>query len=428
MDYNRSNMRKLYNINKIATLVAAMLVVFSFTLNAQPPTGDYNTPIRTYIANGDNKMKVGDFNGAIADYTNAINSGAGSYGEALVKRAIALRLQGRTSEANADMDKAIKADIKYQALYDSLTTKGMRKDSLATVSNPYETIDFNKFPEDTSAFLNLSINRLETGDYTTAAQYLKGHLKKYPNDTLGMLYAAITCINLEQYDNAMIYITTLLPRKDALTYNVYGLWFYKQGFYIDAIDNFNKAIKAYPAFSIAYFNRAMAKKSMGNDRGYNDDLETAIEMESMPANVYFNRGFYGQLTGDMSAATQDYVTARGMAQFYGLEFYRNLPSKKILSLYAAFYDELDAPVQKNGNDADALYKRGAFQMLFGEYSTSILDFNKAALINAQDADYIFNRGLVRLIKNDNNMGCRDIKKAIDLGIDRANILQEKFCK
>ncbi len=420
-------MKTLYNTSKIATLVAILLVVFSFATKAQPPVED-NPLVRTFIANGDNKMKVGDFNGAIAEYTNAINSGGGSYGEALVKRAIVYRLQGRFNEANGDMDKAIKADLKYQALYDSLTTKGMRRDSLANVSNPYETIDFNKFPEDTAAFLNLSINRLETGDFTGAGQYLKGHLKKYPNDTLGMLYAAITCINLEQYDNAMMYINTLLPRKDALTYNIYGLYFYKQGFYIDAIDNFNKAVKAYPGFSIAYLNRAMAKKRMGNDRGYNDDLEKAIEMESQPANIYFSRGFYEQTTGDMGTATQDYDRARGLATFYSLAYYKNLPSKKLLSFYNLFYNEIKAAADKDANDADAFYNKAAVEMLFGEYTSSIIDFNKAALLNAQNPDYIFNRGLAHLIKNNNNMGCRDIKKAIELGVDRATTIQDKFCK
>jgi hypothetical protein len=49
-------------------------------------------------------------------------------------------------------------------------------------------------------------------------------------------------------------------------------------------------------------------------------------------------------------------------------------------------------------------------------------------MSPQVADYVFSRGIARLLKNDKNMGCRDLKKSVELGVDKATLLLNTFCK
>lgn len=408
-------------------LIVFMLLVFNFGATAQIPSlSETNNLVREYIAAGDNKMKIGDFNGAIADYTTAINSNASGFGEALVKRAIALNLQGRSKEAKDDLDKARLLGKPYTDLYDSLTTSKLRKDSLSTLNNPYQNINIKSIPADTSTFLDLGAAGMGMENYTDAIGYFKAYLKKYPGDTTAILYTAIAYTQTEKYDSALVYIKKSLTGKTELAYNNYGLYLYKQGFYIDAIDYFNKAVKANPLFSIAYFNRAVSKKRMGNQRGYEDDIDNAINATTSVASIYFNRAYYERVNGGESVANGFFNKAAALNKAFDRSYLRTLPGKKFLTEYELLHDEFKA---KNTKDAEALFSEGVFAVLFGDYTLGIVDFNKASTLNPQNADYVFLRGVARIVKTDDNLGCRDIKKAIELGVDRdAKPVQDNFCK
>lgn len=403
-----------------------LLFVFAATkTNAQQFSGNLT---QRYIVEGDNLMKIGDFNGAILSYTNAVNSNVG-YGEAYVKRAIALKLVGRTAEGRDDLDKASRLGPQFLSMYDSLTTRGMRRDSLANVNNPFEKIDLNSIPEDTTGFLNMAQNSLETGDYKEAAHYSRGYLLKHPNDTLAITYAALAYTHWGVYDTALVYIKKIIAAPNyAVAYNIYGLYYYKQGIYLEAIDKFNKAIQINPSLSIAYFNRALCKKMLGNERTYNDDFETAIEVDQRVANTYYNRSYYEKSQGDFYSSRDDYKYATGLDANLKHLYYQTSPSKKLLTDYENLFNGFTNAISQTPSDPDNYFNRANFLTLFGEYTPAVIDYNKAVSLSPQNADYLFNRGVARIIKRDSSTGCRDLKKCVDLGVDNAQPLIEKFCR
>lgn len=407
----------------------ALLFIFVAVFNTRViAQGGYtgNTAQR-YVVDGDNLMKTGDFNGAVNAYTNAVNSNVG-YGEAYVKRSIALRLLGRNTEAKDDMDKALRLGQQFAVMYDTLTTKKLRRDSLVTMSNPYENLNINSLPDDTTTYFSTALERLEASDFKDALNYLKGHLKKFPNDTLTLTFTALAYTNNENYDSAMVYIKRLAKvDKSAIPYVISGLYNYKRGYYIDAIDNYNKAIQLDPAFSIAYFNRGICKKRMGNDRGYNDDFEKALDVDAGLANTYYNRGYFETKDGG-EGVNYDFNKATSLNKTFGSPYYRTASSKKLLTDYYNLFNEFTSNISLNTSDPDAIGNRANFLLLFGEYTPAVIDYNKALVLSPQVADYVFGRGLARLLKNDNNMGCRDLKKSIDLGVDKASQLLNTFCK
>ncbi|UPT65999.1 MAG: hypothetical protein M0D57_16060 [Sphingobacteriales bacterium JAD_PAG50586_3] len=312
------------------TLFLAFTILLSVPAYSQGFTGNL---AQQYVVEGDNFMKIGDFNNAILAYTNAVNSNIG-YGEALVKRSIALKLVGRTIEGRDDLDKALRLGPEFRIMFDTLTTKKMRRDSLSTLSNPYQNLDLINQPADTSTFFNAGKRYLDDGNYIGAVNYLRNYLKKFPTDTLAIAFTAIAYTGNNNYDSAMVYLRRLaiMDKKSALPYAISGLYNYKKGYYIDAIDNFNKAVQLDPAMSIAYFNRGLCKKRMGNDRGYFDDFDKAMEVDAGLANSFYNRGYHEARNGE-DGLKYDMEKAIENNGVFGNRFYQSLVSKKVLTDY-----------------------------------------------------------------------------------------------
>src|SRR6266542_1101227 len=61
--------------------------------------------------------------------------------------------------------------------------------------------------------------------------------------------------------------------------------------------------------SAAYFNRGLAKKSIGDDDGAIDDYTRAIEINPRDAAAYNNRGLARYDNGDYDLAFDDYTKA-----------------------------------------------------------------------------------------------------------------------
>lgn len=408
----------------------SLYLVFALLLSAQAfgQGGFTGNLTQQYVVEGDNFMKTGDFNNAILAYTNAVNGNV-SYGEALVKRAIALKLVGRATEGRDDLDKALRLGPEYRIMFDSLTTKKMRRDSLSTINNPYENLNLINEPADTLTFLNSAKRYLEDGNYTEAITYLHNYLIKYPQDTLAIAFTALAYTSSNSYDSAKVYLRKLatIDKKSALPYVISGLYNYKRGFYIDGIDNFNKAVQIDPAMSIAYFNRGLCKKRMGNDRGYYDDFDKAMEVDANVGNAFYNRGYHEARNGgdglkfDMDKAVEN-------NKVFGNAFYQSLVSKRVLTDYENLTKEYTDNINMNAADADALGNMANFHFLMGEYTPAVIDYNKALAISPQVSEYIFYRGLARILKNDTMSGCKDLKKSVEMGVDKATNLLNSLCK
>jgi tetratricopeptide (TPR) repeat protein len=58
-----------------------------------------------------------------------------------------------------------------------------------------------------------------------------------------------------------------------------------------AIADYTKAIEFNPQFADAYFNRGLAKYSLGDKNGSIADWTKAIEVNPQYAEAYYNRGY-----------------------------------------------------------------------------------------------------------------------------------------
>jgi tetratricopeptide (TPR) repeat protein len=114
-----------------------------------------------------------------------------------------------------------------------------------------------------------------------------------------------------------------------------------KGRYIDAIENYSKAIKQKPC-AAAYQNRGYAYQQSGELTAAMADFNRAIGLNPKLAQAYVNRGILYQTLGKLDHALEDYGRA----------------------------------IRINHNLADAYNNRGGARLLKGDLRGAIADFNR----------------------------------------------------
>jgi protein O-mannosyl-transferase len=164
-------------------------------------------------------------------------------------------------------------------------------------------------------------------------------------------------------------------------YHNLGFYFDTKGRFSEAIYYFNKAIRIKPNHYGYYNSRGNAYASLGQNRLAMDDFNKSISLYPSYATAYYNRGtLYGK-TGQYQCAIEDFNKAISLKNDY-VKAYNN----RGLS-----YDNL------------------------GQYQQAIENFNNAINIKPNYADAWNNRANVYLKQGNSVSGCRDVRRACDLG-------------
>ena len=81
-----------------------------------------------------------------------------------------------------------------------------------------------------------------------------------------------------------------------------------------AIADFDTAIRLEPDYALAYYNRGVAKRKLGQLNAAIADYDTAIQLKPDLAEAYYNRGQAKARLNRRSAAKQDLQTALRLAE------------------------------------------------------------------------------------------------------------------
>jgi len=166
-----------------------------------------------------------------------------------------------------------------------------------------------------------------------------------------------------------------------LAYDSRGAAYKDLGNYQQAIEDLSRAIEIKPGYIDAYNNRGIAYKDLGNYSQAIEDLNRAIEMKPRFAEAYNNRGIAHKGLGNYRQAIEDYSRAIEIRPDY----------------------------------ADAYNNRGNAYNGLGNYRQAIEDYGRAIEIRPGHVAAYNNRGYFSLKQGDNISGCRDARKACELG-------------
>ena len=279
--------------------------------------GNRSISAETYLTWGNTKYHLGDYKGAITDYTQAIRLKPDN-AEAYYNRGNAKGDLGQHLAAIKDYDIAIRLKPDLAEAYNNRgNAKGTLGQHLAAIKDYDTTIRLK--PDLAEAYNNrgnakgtLGQHFAAIADYDTAIRLKPDDAEAYYNrglakSDLGQHLAAIA-----DYDSAI-----RLKPDYAKVYNNRGVAKSDLGQHLAAIADYDTTIRLKPDDAIAYNNRGVAKSDLGQHFSAIADYDSAIRLKPDYAEAYNNRGLAKVRLNRISEAKQDVRTALRLAKQAG---------------------------------------------------------------------------------------------------------------
>jgi tetratricopeptide (TPR) repeat protein/S1-C subfamily serine protease len=236
-----------------------------------------------YINRGNVRNELGDKQGAIDDYTQAIkinpNDALAYYNRGIVRNEL-----GDKQGAIDDYTLAIKFNPNYaQAYYNRGNVRKDLGDKQGAIDDYTQAIKIN--PNFAQAYGNRGGVRSELGDNQGAIDDFNQAIKFNPN-------------------NANAYYGRGIVRNEL-------------GDKPGAIDDYTQAIKINPNDAKAYYNRGIVRYDLGDKPGAIDDYTLAIKINPNLAQAYVRRGSVRYQLGDKPGAKEDLQRAAQLFKAQG---------------------------------------------------------------------------------------------------------------
>ncbi len=265
--------------NYLKTLIARLGTVKPFSQESQ------SISAKTHLIRGYLKAVLGDYKGAIADYTQAIRLKPG-FALAYAGRGYAKEKLGQHSTAISDFDTAIRLQPDYAPAY---FNRGVARRNLgqhaAAISDYDTTIRLQ--PDYAPAYFNRGVARRNLGQHSTAISDYDTAIRLQPDYADAYLSRGLAKTNLGQYSAA--------------------------------ISDYDTAIRLQPDYARAYASRGLAKTNLGQYSAAISDYDTAIRLQPDYLPAYASRGVAKALLKHFWEAKQDLRTAYKLAEKAGDE-------------------------------------------------------------------------------------------------------------
>jgi tetratricopeptide (TPR) repeat protein len=165
--------------------------------------------------------------------------------------------------------------------------------------------------------------------------------------------------------------------------------------YPEALAEFTKAVEADSTNADAYYYKGLAESRLGMDMKALRSYNRCLELDSLYARAYADRGGLRVMNQDFKGAVPDLMRAL----------------------------ELD----EKGTGMNAFFNLGLSQYFSGNMQQSIDAMNGALRINPKDGDALAIRGHAKLALGDTSGGCLDVKAALKLNSQLAPQLGTPPC-
>ena len=326
------------------------------------------------------KFEKGDLDGALADFTRAIEmmpknpAGYSNRGHVRV-------MKGDLEEAVADYNRALELDPKYNAAYggraNAKSLKGDVKGALADFTRAIEND-----PNDATAYDGRGGLKYLSGELDGALTDLNRALEIDPKNASALANRSKVRHQKGDLDGEIADYNALLEihPKDPEVVNNRGAARHLKGDYEGAIADSNRALELDPRYAPAYDLRGVTRRSKGDLAGAIADGDRAIELDPKYVRAYNNRGNARWDTGDNDGAIADFNRA----------------------------------VELNPKDPVAYANRGNPKQAKGDLDGALADYTHAIELDPKYEQAYSNRGAVRYAKGDVKGAIADASRALEL--------------
>src|ERR1039458_7799124 len=261
-----------------------------------------------YFNRGNVKAQKGDLDGAMADYTKAIELKP-DYAKAYSNRGLVKRGKGDLDGASADFNKTIELNPSLaQPYYNRGNVKAENNDLYGAIADFTKAIELK--PDFAAAYDRRGTMKEVQGDLDGAiadhtkaielnpkffeAYNNRGYAKSANGDLDGAITDHTKAIELNpQYASAYFYRGNVKAQQSDLD---------------GAITDHTKAIELNPKYTEAYYNRGRENQTKGNLDNALADFNKAIELNPKFADPYANRGIVKRAKGDLDGSIADFAT------------------------------------------------------------------------------------------------------------------------
>ena len=309
----------------------------------------------TYFKWGNAKFDLGNYKGAITDYTKSLQlepNNVATYNN----MGNAKYILGQHMGAIADYDKAIRLKPDSAEAYSG---RGNVKTQLRQYADAIADFDTAiRLKNDyAGAYNNRGNVKSKLGRYVEAIADFDTAIRLKPDFAVAYSNRGNVKSKLGQHDDAMADHNTAIQLKpdNASVYNNRGLAKDKLGQYDDAIADYNMAIQLKPDLADFYYNRGIAKYYLGHYPDAILDYNTAIHLEPNTADAYGGRG-------DAKAQLKQYTEAIA---------------------------DYNMAIQLEPDDAEAYHNRGVAKAMLGRIREAKQDVQTALKLVEKSGDLRF---------------------------------------
>ena len=284
---------------------------------AKPLSQDnHSISAETYFNWGNTKYDLGNYKGAITDYTKAVHLEPDS--AIYFNRGLATDKLEQYLAAISDYDMAIQLKPDYAKAYHN---RGITK---AKLGKHFEAIaDYDTAiqlkPDYAKAYHNRGTTKAESGKYFEAIADYDTVIRLKPNYADAYYSRGNAKYSLEQYPAAILdYDIAIRLKPDyADAYNNRGVAKAELGKHFEAIADYDMVIRLQPDHAGVYCIRGLSKQDLGQYSAAIQDYDMAIRLKPDYAGAYYSRGKAKINLGRTSEAKQDFRFALRLAEKIG---------------------------------------------------------------------------------------------------------------
>jgi len=236
-----------------------------------------------------------------------------------------------------------------------------------------------------------------------------------------MLYLVVMNFYLHPiYKNPITYAENAIQKNPrcALAYFIHGNEIYNMGKEDEALEDFTNAVKYYPKFNDARYNKAALLFRKKRFPEALDDLNYLLESKpDYNTQSYFMRGVIEYDLHDADASKRDFETVL-----------KGDPANQSAKQYLSNLDKVQRDISPGLQLAMKLNEAGISEGKKGNYKEAMDFFTKALAEAPEFNEAIVNLGNCKHAMGDREGACAEWKKAAALGSKSAQSLIDKYCK
>lgn len=378
---------------------------------------------RAYSQRGSARYKSGDLAGAIADYTQVIQLAGDA--RAYFNRGIARYRLEDYEGAVADYTQALGLNPQWAvAYYNRGNAYRQLNQQQQAIEDYSRAIELN--PEDVRAYFNRGVVRGHLGDAQGAAADFSEVIKRDPQDGEAYFNRGVARVQLSDLQGAVEDYTQALqldPRHGKAYYHR-GLARQALGDPQGAVEDFSQALSLRSAEATElpeaeaaaqadlYLQRAMAYLSSNTLESALADCEQALRLDPKLSRAYLCRGLARQGLGDPGGALADFNRALELdPQMAKAYLNRGIAHLDLGNIEAALSD-LNQAIALDPQDASAYSSRGRIHWLLGDPLAALQDYTAALERDPQNPQLYFNRGQLHAEREDWPAACEDFSQVL----------------